>query len=157
MTYVEKVLQPGETLRFVTRLHWVVYLTGAILILIGAVLAIILWILFPDSNGGVGVPSLIVFVIGAVLGILSLLGAWFRRWTTEFAVTDRRIIYKRGFISRRTIEMNMNKVETVDVVQSVTGRLMNYGNIVVRGTGSTFEPMRMISRPLEFRSHVIAG
>ena len=80
-----------------------------------------------------------------------------RRWTTELAVTNRRVIYKRGFISRHTIEMNMDKVESVDVDQTILGRMMGYGNIVVRGTGSGLEPMRDIADPLTFRNHVTAG
>ena len=63
--------------------------------------------------------------------------AWFRRWTTEIDVTDRRIVYKRGFINRHTVEMNMDKVESVDVDQSFWGRLLDYGDIIVRGTGDT--------------------
>ena len=83
--------------------------------------------------------------------------AWFARWTTEIAVTDRRVIYKRGFIQRHTVEMNVDKVESVDVDQSILGRIFNYGDITVRGTGATLEPFRSIEAPLDFRNHVTAG
>ena len=72
-------------------------------------------------------------------------------------MTTSRIILKRGFIRRHTIEMNMDKVESVDVDQSLVGRLFNYGNIIVRGTGSGFEPLKMIDHPLRFRSQVTAS
>ncbi len=88
--------------------------------------------------------------------LLTLLAAAVRRWTTEIAVTDRRVIFKRGLIRRHTIEMNMDKVETVDVDQSLAGRLLGYGDIVVRGTGSTIEPFRKIAAPLDFRNQVTA-
>ena len=77
--------------------------------------------------------------------------------STEIAVTDRRIIFKRGLIRRHTVEMNMQKVESVDVDQTLMGRLFNYGNVTVRGTGSTFETLRMIDSPLKLRSTVTAG
>ena len=78
------------------------------------------------------------------------------RWTTEIAVTDRRVIYKRGFINRHTIEMNMDKVASVDVDQSVPGRLLNYGTVTVQGTGMSFEPLRRIKSPLSLRNAIIA-
>ncbi len=82
--------------------------------------------------------------------------AWFRRWTTEIDVTDRRVVYKRGFIRRHTIEINMDKVESVDVDQSLFGRLFDYGDIVIRGTGAGIEPLRGIDSPLAFRNAVTA-
>ena len=61
------------------------------------------------------------------------LRAWFERWTTEVLVTDRRVIYARGFIQRHTVEINMDKIESVDVDQSVLGRAFNYGDVTIRG------------------------
>ena len=92
----------------------------------------------------------------AVLAVLSFVHGWFQRWITEIAVTDRRVIYKRGFINRHTIEMNMDKVATVDVDQSVLGRLLNYGTVTVQGTGMSFEPLRRIEAPLALRNAIIA-
>jgi uncharacterized membrane protein YdbT with pleckstrin-like domain len=83
-----------------------------------------------------------------------LFSAWFRRYTTEIAVTNRRIIYKRGFISRRTIEMQMDKVESVDVDQTIWGRIFGYGDITIRGVGVGIEPLKNIDAPIEFRNHV---
>ena len=71
--------------------------------------------------------------------------------TSEFAITDKRIIIKVGLISRRTLEMNLSKIESVNVNQSVLGRLLGYGTIVVVGTGGSKEPFAVISAPLEFR------
>jgi hypothetical protein len=66
-------------------------------------------------------------------------------------------IAKRGLIRRHTVEMNMNKIESVDVDQTLLGRLFNYGNVTIRGTGSTFEPLHMIDAPLKLRTTVTAG
>ncbi|MBA3071970.1 MAG: PH domain-containing protein [Anaerolineae bacterium] len=74
--------------------------------------------------------------------------------TTEFAVTNRRVIAKRGFIRRRTVEMLLMKVESVSVYQSVVGRIFNYGTVIVTGTGGTKEGFSLISDPLEVRKKV---
>jgi uncharacterized membrane protein YdbT with pleckstrin-like domain len=98
--------------------------------------------------------------LAAFFGIFTLaaaIPALIRRGTTELAVTDRRVIYKSGIISRHTLEMNRSKVESVDVDQSLLGRLLGFGTIVVRGTGGSLEPIRTISDPLSFRSHITAG
>ena len=87
----------------------------------------------------------------------SRLRAFIRRAASELAVTDHRVIYKTGLLSRHTIEMNRDKVESVDVDQTVPGRILGYGTIVVRGTGGSLEPIRNISHPLIFRSHITAG
>jgi len=76
------------------------------------------------------------------------------RATSEFAVTSRRVIIKVGLISRRTVELKLEKIESIGVDQSILGRIFGYGTIVVNGTGGTHEPFRGIARPLEFRKAV---
>ncbi len=73
------------------------------------------------------------------------------RSTSEFVITNKRVIIKKGWISRETFEMNLNKIETVNVDQSVWGRLFGFGTIVIIGTGGTKEVVDSIRRPLEFR------
>jgi uncharacterized membrane protein YdbT with pleckstrin-like domain len=73
------------------------------------------------------------------------------RWLSEYVITNRRIIIKRGFIARDTFEMNLSKIESVNVDQSVMGRILNYGSITIIGTGGTRETFHNISKPLEFR------
>jgi uncharacterized membrane protein YdbT with pleckstrin-like domain len=97
-----------------------------------------------------------LIAIGALGAIVAWFRAWLRRMTTELAVTDRRVIFKRGLVRRHTVEMNMDKVESVDVDQSVLGRIFNYGDVTVRGTGASIEPLRLIDDPLAFRSCVTA-
>lgn len=89
--------------------------------------------------------------------ILFFVKAWFRRVTTEIVVTDKRIIYKRGWIARRTVEMNITKVETVDVRQSVMGRLLGFGTVLIRGTGSSWEPLTWVASPLTLRNAIVVG
>lgn len=92
-----------------------------------------------------------ILLLVLVVGLIFLVVAWIRYRTTEFAVTDRRIIAKSGLISRRTAEMFLDKVESMNVDQTVAGRLFDYGTVTVRGTGATLEPFQSISAPLELR------
>ncbi len=93
--------------------------------------------------------GLLLLVVG--VGLIFLIWAWIRYKTTEFAVTDRRIIAKTGLISRSTVELFLDKVEALHVDQSVPGRMLDFGTITIRGTGTTLEPIRNISAPLELR------
>ena len=148
MRYIDHILQPGEKLVYTTTLHWIVYLPAVGLWLLAAIAL--------SAGGAAGPISLLVSLACAAVGLVLACGAWFKRWTTEIDVTDRRIVYKRGFIRRHTVEMNMDKVESVDVDQSILGRMLNYGDITIRGTGVGIEPLHNIGAPLEFRNQVTA-
>jgi uncharacterized membrane protein YdbT with pleckstrin-like domain len=157
MGYVDRVLQPGEKIRMTTTVSWTTYIPGALLCILGLIIFFIFFIQpGPDHSHFltmlVVAIAILLFLVGSVLAVR----AWFRRMTTEVAVTDRRIIFKRGFVNRHTVEMHMDKVESVDVNQSILGRIFNYGDIVVHGTGDSVEPLRAIDRPIEFRSQVTA-
>jgi uncharacterized membrane protein YdbT with pleckstrin-like domain len=115
--YIDHILQPGETVAYTTTLHWVVYLPVIGLWLLAFVALTV--------GGALGPVSLLVAIACALVGLGLAFSAWFRRWTTEIDVTDRRIVYKRGFIRRHTVEMNMDKVESVDVDQSILGRMLS--------------------------------
>ena len=156
MRYVDQVLQPGETIRRVTSVSWVGYLRGLALWVIALAL---LFYFTPWSEGSPGWNLLgwIAFAAAFLIGAVLMIEHWWRRFTTEVAVTNRRIISKTGFIKRRTVEMHMDKVESVDVDQSILGRLFNYGDITIRGTGETMELLRTIDHPLDLRNHITAA
>lgn len=151
MSYVASVLQPDEKVRYATNIHWIKYWPGVGL---AAVAAAAYWMaLQPVSSYAIW--TWIAVVLAAVAAVM-LFRTWFRRWTTEIAVTSRRIIKKTGFISRDTMEMSLGKVESVQVDQSILGRLLNYGDITLQGTGGGKEQLFTIAAALEFRSHVTA-
>jgi uncharacterized membrane protein YdbT with pleckstrin-like domain len=154
MKYVEQVLQPGESLVYATTLHWLVYLRSLVFFVLAIVCLIFAGKVDP---GGIDTALKIAAALLCVLGIVSALGALIRRATTELAVTDRRVIFKTGIFQRHTVEMNLSKVETVGVNQSILGRLLGYGTVIVRGTGGSFEPIPFIGEPLTFRNHITAG
>ena len=78
---------------------------------------------------------------------------WVRYSSTEFAITDKRLMAKVGFISRKTFDLLLTKVESIQVDQTVLGRLFDFGSVVVVGTGGSQDPIHMIAAPLELRKH----
>ena len=155
MRYVRRVLQPGETVVYDTKLHWVIYIRAILLLVVCVILFAAA--VFTSDNQNLSLALEIAAAIFALLALSSALRAFVRRATTELAVTDHRVIYKTGLLARHTIEMNRDKVESVDVDQTLLGRIFGYGTIIVRGTGGSLEPIRTIGDPLTFRSNITAG
>lgn len=152
-SYVEKVLQPGESVSFKGTIHWLIYLPAILFAVLAGtcLLAQTIW-----GSAESSLPAAIVAGGAVIIAVASFIRAWFKRFTTEIAVTDRRVIFKHGFIRRQTTEMNMTKVESVEVTQSILGRIFDYGDILVRGTGHGLEPLTMIAHPIAFRNAVVA-
>ncbi|MBR0776953.1 PH domain-containing protein [Bradyrhizobium diazoefficiens] len=149
--YIDEILQPGERVLYSTNAHWIFYLP-----------AILAWIvalgLFAVS-GQSGVYSVtILCLFGSGLITLAAMywavRGWFHRFTTETDVTNLRVVHKTGFIKRRTFEMALDKVESVDVNQSILGRILNYGDVTINGVGEGRETIRTIASPLAFRSSI---
>jgi len=156
LRYVKRVLQPDEAIVLAARLHWRIYTRCALYFAVGAILAVLATTVSSPQ------PYFILALKIAAAAFLLLacsagLRAFVRRATTEFAITDHRIIYKTGLWRRHTLEMNRAKVESVDVDQSILGRILDYGTIIVRGTGGSLEPIRDIAEPLTFRTHITTG
>jgi uncharacterized membrane protein YdbT with pleckstrin-like domain len=151
MGYLDRVLEPGEKVSYEAKLSWVGYLPGIGLLIVAIVLAIVARMII-QSNGWATAVGVLVLIPA----VYFLAKAWFDRWTTEIAITNRRVIFKWGFIRRHTIEMSLDKVESVDVSQSIIGRIFNYGDVTVRGTGAGFQPLKGIDDPLQFRTRLTA-
>jgi uncharacterized membrane protein YdbT with pleckstrin-like domain len=92
-------------------------------------------------------------VFGA--GLIFWLIAFIRYKSTELAVTTKRTVAKFGFISRHTIEMNLSKIETIQVTQSFLGRIFDFGSLIISGAGIPQEPIPGIGQPMEFRRAVL--
>ncbi len=153
MNYIRRVLQPNENLVYVTQLHWLVYARGFVLLALAVVVAAAAETQVSPDLRPIALYAALGFLI---LGTVAIVLAAIRRASTELAVTDHRVIFKRGVVGRYTIEMARSKVESVDVVQTLMGRIFNYGTILVRGTGGTLEPFRNIENPLQLRSAITA-
>jgi uncharacterized membrane protein YdbT with pleckstrin-like domain len=151
MHYVDSVLRPHETVLYRGRLHWIIY-GSSILCLLAAVAFLVVAQAVPDAAPFAWIAA----AVAIFLAVVSAFKAWFDQWITEIAVTDLRVIYKKGFIRRYTAEMNMEKVESVTINQPFWGRVLGYGTIHVRGTGEGIEHLHRVDRPLELRNHIVA-
>jgi len=151
--YIDAILQPGEKVLYSTNAHWMFHLPG-----IGAwIAAIILLVLSrATSIDSVTLLCLAASAVAAIVALYWTVKAWFHRWTTETDVTNMRVVHKTGFIKRRTFEMALDKVESVDVNQSILGRILNYGDVTINGVGEGKETISTIASPLEFRNHITA-
>jgi len=149
MSYLDRILQPGEQVIATGRKHWVIYAPGVAVLVLAIVLEA-LRIVLP----GIELLLQILAIVVAVFAIVLLFREWFAQWTTEIVVTNRRVVYKRGFISRYTRETNMEKIESVAVDQTLPGRLLDYGTIDIRGTGAGLEQLRGIGDPLALRNAI---
>jgi uncharacterized membrane protein YdbT with pleckstrin-like domain len=102
-----------------------------------------------DAPAALGIFSSF-FLVGILLGVLRFIAYK----SSEFAVTNKRVLIKVGFIRRHSLELLLQKVEGIGVDQGIVGRIFGYGTIIVTGTGGTKEPFKNIENPLEFRKQV---
>ncbi len=158
MSYIESHLVEGETVIYQTRLHWVVMLghiiLGCFVLGLPGVFLLYYAATQPATEGG----NMRVMAVGGTIllicGVAAIVMGMVRRNATEMALTNRRVVIKTGIVGRTTIEMLLNKVESIEVNETAFGRMMGYGTIVVVGTGGTPEPFHKVDHPLEFRSQV---
>lgn len=149
MGYVDKHLLEGERVVYRARLHRIIFVPPLALALVGVVAAILIDVYWqsPQAAGIVGAAFLLVALVLA-------LPRFIRYTSSEFAVTNKRVIVKVGLVYRKTLELVLTKVETIGVEQTIFGRILNYGTIIVTGTGGTKEPFKDIANPLYFREQV---
>jgi uncharacterized membrane protein YdbT with pleckstrin-like domain len=151
--YIDEILQPGEKVLYSTNAHWIFYFKA----IVAWIVALVLLVLSrATTTEGIILLCLSAAAVVALVALYWTAAAWFHRWTTETDVTNMRVVHKTGFIKRRTFEMALDKVESVDVNQSILGRILNYGSVTVRGVGEGAETIDMIASPLEFRNHITA-
>jgi uncharacterized membrane protein YdbT with pleckstrin-like domain len=131
-----------ETNVYEAHVHWVVYLQAAAVALLGVATIVVTHAADIAPYAGIG-----VLAVAAGLGIVAFL----KTTTTEFLITNRRLIVKRGITSRRTLETLLEKVEAVTVEQHLMGRIFGYGKVTVIGTGGTSETFSLVSDPMHLR------
>ena len=139
MSYIEKNLMNGESVVYRTNLHWVVFLWPIIWLVVA--------IMFFSSGGDAAAAGGLFILIAILTGISSFIN--FK--TSEFGITNKRVLVKVGFIRRNSLEVLLTKVEGIQVNQGILGRILGFGSITVSGTGGTKDPFHKIDAPLEFR------
>ena len=175
LDYVRQSLTEDEELVHVAHFHWM-YTLGAVLnIVFGVGLAIALiagsiavqpmlpnFFKFdvPPDAGWIEMVravhpgiKIIAFLVLA-MGLLRYAHMMIIKATTEIAITNKRLIYKRGLIARYVGEMNIDRIEGVNVLQGVWGRILNFGRVMVRGMGVGEVVLPSIEDPVKFRKSI---
>jgi uncharacterized membrane protein YdbT with pleckstrin-like domain len=152
MSYARKHLIPDEKLLYETRLSWVVLfwpviVPSLILLGLGGYLVYHYANADVDNMKEIGVGLIVVAALVFGIGLT-------KRDATEMAVTNKRVLIKQGVFGRRTLEILLQKIESIAVEESMSGRILGFGTVIVRGTGGTPEPFKKMAHPLEFRRHV---
>jgi len=147
--YVERHLLPRERVLYTTRLHWVLFTKPVIAMVSGVALT---WLLYVRVDDPPWLWQVGVALAGA--GVLWLVVRWIEWETSEFAVTSVRLIFKVGLVARYTTELLLSKVESISVTQGPVGRLANYGDLTVTGTGAVREAFTRVHDPVGFRNAV---
>jgi uncharacterized membrane protein YdbT with pleckstrin-like domain len=147
--YIDEILQPGEKVLYSTNAHWIFYLPAIAAWIVVALLVFVSGLIPPAA-----LASWAAAAVVAVVALYYTVKGWFHRLTTETDVTNMRVVHKTGFIKRRTFEMALTKVESVDVSQSILGRILNYGDVTVNGVGEGRETISTIAAPLAFRNSI---
>lgn len=147
MGYIDANLMKGEKIIFKTKPHWSCIVAPCILFSMG-------WIMF---IAGIGFQAMALVIIGFLIFAIAFfwgLSELFTMISSEYALTNRRIVTKTGLISRKTMEILLNKIETVNIDQNLTGRMFNYGNLNITGTGGAQDPFKGIAAAVEFRKRI---
>jgi len=148
--YVDTMLEPGEILRYRTS-------TSAFFAYRWPTAASVTaaWILFQQNEWGNPEYDEAAMYAGLFCALL-FISAWIKRLCVEIAVTDRRVIYKQPFwwlFGLATEEMNMEAIESVAIRQGLFGSLLNYGQVFVRGSGSSWVGSgSVVDNPLVLRA-----
>ena len=139
MSYIEQNIMVNEHVVYIAKIHWITFKWPILL-----VIASVPFLFF-------GKDLMIVSGVLFVLAIIAAIPPAINRLSSEFGITNKRVIVKVGFIRRTSLEVMLSKIEGILVDQSLMGRILNYGSITINGTGGTRDPFNNISHPLEFR------
>lgn len=139
MSYIDNNLLSGEKVIYRAKLHWFVFIWPIIWLVLS-----IITLSGGEEGAALGGLFIILTIVTGISSTISYL-------TSEFGITDKRILIKAGFIRRNSVEVLLKKVEGIQVNQGIIGRMLNFGTIIIGGTGGTKSPFKRISAPLMFR------
>lgn len=158
--YLNRVMLPDEQVIYQTELHWIIYLRGLFVVTCGVLIAhwgyVVAHKITSESTAkmlDVGLERFALVVIA--IGAMQLLWSFVRQISTELVITNYRVIAKFGFVATTTFEVMMTKVEGANIDQSVLGRLLGFGTVMVRGTGGGISPIDHIANPMRFQSKLL--
>lgn len=171
MLYVQQSLGANEELVHIGKFHWMYTVSAfmaivwgiltSIVIIVGAIMVYTQMGWYPpntlsllDEIRGLHPLIRIFAFIVFVLGLFSFAQMMVIKATTEIAITNNRLIYKRGLIARQVGEISIDRIEGVNVLQTIMGRLFDYGRLAIRGMGIGEVVLPPIENPIKFRQAI---
>lgn len=159
-SYVKRAMQANEKILYAAQLHWIIYRSGIFVTLLGAAfgyfaLPVLSFFVGNDFVQHFDKPVRFIAVIMILVGAFLLVGSYIRQISTELVITDQRVIAKHGFIATTSYELMLPKVEGATIDQSVMGRLLGYGTLMVKGTGGGISPIDHVANPYKFHVHLM--
>lgn len=145
MSYVKDNLVRDESVRYWSRMHWIQYVNFIVFAGFAGLLALTVMVI----NRAYGTGLQVLF-----WGFAPLSYPYLRQRFSELAVTNRRVIAKQGLLSRRVFELRHSKIESVCVDQGFVGKILGFGTVRIRGTGTSQEDFLCVADPLELRRHI---
>jgi uncharacterized membrane protein YdbT with pleckstrin-like domain len=170
MLYVRQSLGPDEELVYAGHFHWMYTLKAIFSIVIGFIgaVGIIYAGLYYYNNYGSGfysqtligqireLPAVVKMacIFTFLMGLFRFAQMMIVKATTEIAITTSRLVYKRGLVARYVGEMSIDRIEGVNVLQTIFGRLLGYGRVMVRGMGVGEVVLPPLANPVAFRKAI---
>ena len=155
MSYVKNHLLKNEQVIFLRQPHRVVFFVPVVLLIVAIVVAMGL---IGGDRFNVQLYGMSLYHWGAVIiflyGFFTLIGAYLQYRFSEYAVTNKRILIKAGLVKRVSLEIFLDKIEAILVDQTIAGRLLNYGRLMVVGTGGSRDSFLYVPTPLAFRRKI---
>jgi hypothetical protein len=152
MSYIDRTLGKNETVLYRAQIHSIFYIRVWVLFIILSACGGGLAYNYPTYTGTV--TSIVLFLVSTIFCLYLIIPLW----TLEIALTNLRIVRKRGFLTRRTHELEVQAIEEVNLRQSFIGRILNYGTIIVRGIGDVDDMILYgVSNPLTFRKEIASA
>jgi uncharacterized membrane protein YdbT with pleckstrin-like domain len=148
MGYIEKNILPGEVIAYKAGIHWFYFLSSIILMILGLV-----FLAIGFSVKGSSQPWYILAAIAFAWGFIQFVARLLKKATTEYAVTNRRVILTSGIFNRDALDLMLAKCEGLRISQSLFGRIFNYGSILVT-TGEVTNSFDFIANPGKFRNAI---
>ncbi|NDV94769.1 PH domain-containing protein [Dysgonomonas sp. 521] len=143
-SYIDKNLQAGETIEYKAHVHWCIFFSPVVLLLVGIHF-------FPASN----MFEHLIGIVALPLGIFTLLRSLYMKIGTHYVVTNKRVILKQGLLSRNAMELMLTKCEGLSINQGLIGRLLGFGTILLT-TGGATNVFSYVTDPIEFRNAINA-
>lgn len=151
MSYIRESLGANETVHYIAHFHWIKYALAYGALIVSVTISIILGVMSSNASAW---P---IIFIPPLVGVVIFLAIMIPIWTTEIGVTNQRVIYKKGFISRQTSELQLGSIEEVSLNQDILGRIFDYATIEIHGTGEEQIFLPSLGEPLELRKALQEG